>query len=209
MKKLFSLIALFVAVSISAQTTVSGTVTDSDGQPLPGANVVLDASTGTVADFDGNFVLVTDQQPPFSISVSSVGFETATVQVSSSNLTLSIQLSDANTQLDEIVVSASRVAQRIFESPVTVEKFNVQQITSTPSADFFTGLEEIRGVQVNRGSLVFNQVNTRGFGTVYNEGFVTLVDGMDNQAPIFGFAMGNMIGLNELDCALRSDKLSL
>lgn len=199
MKKLLSLIALFVAVSVSAQTTVSGTVTDSNGQPLPGANVVLDASTGTVADFDGNFVLVTDQQPPFSISVSSVGFETATVQVSSSNLTLSVQLSDANTQLDEIVVSASRVAQRIFESPVTVEKFNVQQITSSPSADFFTGLEEIRGVQVNRGSLVFNQVNTRGFGTVYNEGFVTLVDGMDNQAPIFGFAMGNMIGLNELD----------
>jgi outer membrane receptor protein involved in Fe transport len=199
MKKLFSLIAFVAAICVSAQTTVSGTVTDSDGQPLPGANVVLDSSNGTVADFDGNFVLVTDQQPPFSISVSSVGFETSSVQVSSSNLTLSIQLSDANTQLDEIVVSASRVAQRIFESPVTVEKFNVQQITNSPSADFFTGLEEIRGVQVNRGSLVFNQVNTRGFGTVYNEGFVTLVDGMDNQAPIFGFAMGNMIGLNELD----------
>jgi len=199
MKKLFSLIAFVAAICVSAQTTVSGTVTDSDGQPLPGANVVLDSSNGTVADFDGNFVLVTDQQPPFSISVSSVGFETAAVQVSSSNLSLSIQLSDANTQLDEIVVSASRVAQRIFESPVTVEKFNVQQITNSPSADFFTGLEEIRGVQVNRGSLVFNQVNTRGFGTVYNEGFVTLVDGMDNQAPIFGFAMGNMIGLNELD----------
>jgi outer membrane receptor protein involved in Fe transport len=199
MKKLFSLIAFAAAICVSAQTTVSGTITDSDGQPLPGANVVLDSSNGTVADFDGNFVLVTDQQPPFSISVSSVGFETSSVQVSSSNQTLSIQLSDANTQLDEIVVSASRVAQRIFESPVTVEKFNVQQITNSPSADFFTGLEEIRGVQVNRGSLVFNQVNTRGFGTVYNEGFVTLVDGMDNQAPIFGFAMGNMIGLNELD----------
>lgn len=199
MKKLFSLIAFVAAICVSAQTTVSGTVTDSDGQPLPGANVVLDSSNGTVADFDGNFVLVTDQQPPFSISVSSVGFETSSVQVSSSNQTLSIQLSDANTQLDEIVVSASRVAQRIFESPVTVEKFNVQQITNSPSADFFTGLEEIRGVQVNRGSLIFNQVNTRGFGTVYNEGFVTLVDGMDNQAPIFGFAMGNMIGLNELD----------
>ena len=102
-------------------------------------------------------------------------------------------------QLDEIVISASRFAQRIFESPVTVEKFNVQQIAATPSADFFSGLEEIRGIQVNKGGLVFNQVNTRGFGTLYNEGFVTLVDGMDNQAPIFGFAIGNLIGLNELD----------
>ena len=38
-----------------AQTQVSGTVTDSDGQPLPGANIVLDDSTGAVSDIEGNF----------------------------------------------------------------------------------------------------------------------------------------------------------
>jgi len=182
-----------------AQTQVSGTVTDADGQPLPGANIVLDGSTGAVSDFDGNFSISTDQEPPFSLTVSSVGFESATVEVTSASGSLTIQLSEGNTQLDEIVVSASRFAQRIFESPVTVEKFNVRQIAATPSADFFSGLEEIRGIQVNKGGLVFSQVNTRGFGTLYNEGFVTLVDGMDNQAPIFGFAIGNLIGLNELD----------
>ena len=199
MKKLLTLIIVFASTLIWAQTKVSGTVTDTDGQPLPGANIVLDGSTGTVSDFDGNFSLSTDQQPPFSLTVSSVGFESATVEVTSASVTLTIQLSEGSTQLDEIVVSASRFAQRIFESPVTVEKFNVQQIAATPSADFFSGLEEIRGIQVNKGGLVFSQVNTRGFGTLYNEGFVTLVDGMDNQAPIFGFAIGNLIGLNELD----------
>ena len=199
MKKLLTLIIVFASTLIWAQTKVSGTVTDTDGQPLPGANIVLDGSTGTVSDFDGNFSLSTDQQPPFSLNISSVGFESATVEVTSASVTLTIQLSEGSTQLDEIVVSASRFAQRIFESPVTVEKFNVQQIAATPSADFFSGLEEIRGIQVNKGGLVFSQVNTRGFGTLYNEGFVTLVDGMDNQAPIFGFAIGNLIGLNELD----------
>jgi outer membrane receptor protein involved in Fe transport len=199
MKKLLTLITVFASTMIWAQTQVSGTVTDADGQPLPGANIVLDGSTGAVSDFDGNFSFSTDQQPPFSLAVSSVGFESATVEVTSASGSLTVQLSEGNTQLDEIVVSASRFAQRIFESPVTVEKFNVQQIAATPSADFFSGLEEIRGIQVNKGGLVFNQVNTRGFGTLYNEGFVTLVDGMDNQAPIFGFAIGNLIGLNELD----------
>jgi outer membrane receptor protein involved in Fe transport len=199
MKKLLTLITVFASTMIWAQTQVSGTVTDADGQPLPGANIVLDGSTGAVTDFDGNFSLSTDQQPPFSLIVSSVGFESASVEVTSASGSLTVQLSEGNTQLDEIVVSASRFAQRIFESPVTVEKFNVQQIAATPSADFFSGLEEIRGIQVNKGGLVFNQVNTRGFGTLYNEGFVTLVDGMDNQAPIFGFAIGNLIGLNELD----------
>lgn len=199
MKKLLTLITVFASMMVWAQTQVSGTVTDADGQPLPGANIVLDGSTGAVSDFDGNFSLSTDQQPPFSLTVSSVGFESATVEVTSASGSLTIQLSEGSTQLDEIVVSASRFAQRIFESPVTVEKFNLQQIAETPAADFFSGLEEIRGIQVNRGGLVFNQVNTRGFGTLYNEGFVTLVDGMDNQAPIFGFAIGNLIGLNELD----------
>ena len=199
MKKLLTLIFVFASTMMWAQTQVSGTVTDSDGQPLPGANIVLDDSTGAVSDFDGNFSLSTDQQPPFSLTVSSVGFESATIEVTSASGSLTIQLSEGSTQLDEIVISASRFAQRIFESPVTVEKFNVQQIAATPSADFFSGLEEIRGIQVNKGGLVFNQVNTRGFGTLYNEGFVTLVDGMDNQAPIFGFAIGNLIGLNELD----------
>ena len=199
MKKLLTLIAVFASFTMWAQTQVSGTVTDADGQPLPGANIVLDGTTGAVSDFDGNFSLSTDQQPPFTLTVSSVGFESTTVDVTSASGSLTIQLSEGSTQLDEIVVSASRFAQRIFESPVTVEKFNVQQIAATPSADFFSGLEEIRGIQVNKGGLVFNQVNTRGFGTLYNEGFVTLVDGMDNQAPIFGFAIGNLIGLNELD----------
>ena len=199
MKKLLTLIAVFASFTMWAQTQVSGTVTDAEGQPLPGANIVLDGTTGAVSDFDGNFSLSTDQQPPFTLTVSSVGFESTTVDVTSASGSLTIQLSEGSTQLDEIVVSASRFAQRIFESPVTVEKFNVQQIAATPAADFFSGLEEIRGIQVNKGGLVFNQVNTRGFGTLYNEGFVTLVDGMDNQAPIFGFAIGNLIGLNELD----------
>ena len=55
MKKLLTLITVFASMMMWAQTQVSGTVTDADGQPLPGANIVLDGSTGAVSDFDGNF----------------------------------------------------------------------------------------------------------------------------------------------------------
>ena len=55
MKKLLTLIAVFASFTMWAQTQVSGTVTDADGQPLPGANIVLDGTTGAVSDFDGNF----------------------------------------------------------------------------------------------------------------------------------------------------------
>ena len=114
MKKLLTLITVFASLTMWAQTQVSGTVTDADGQPLPGANIVLDGSTGAVSDFDGNFSITTNQQPPFSLTVSSVGFQSTSVEVNSSTASLNIQLSEGSTQLDEIVVSASRFAQRIF-----------------------------------------------------------------------------------------------
>ncbi|MEC8239306.1 MAG: TonB-dependent receptor [Bacteroidota bacterium] len=199
MKKLLTLIAVFASFTMWAQTQVSGTVTDADGQPLPGANIVLDGTTGAVSDFDGNFSLSTDQQPPFTLTVSSVGFVSKTVDVTSASGALTIQLSEGSTQLDEIVVSASRMAERIFESPVTVEKFSLQKIQNTPSADYFNGLANLKGVSLVEAGLVFNQVQIRGFSDIYNEGLVTLVDGMNNQMPVFGFAVGNLIGLNELD----------
>lgn len=190
--------ALLACVSLSAQTVVKGTVTDNNNEPIPGANIVV-GSTGSVTDFDGNFSISVDQEPPFSLKISSIGFETATVSVSASNLSLSVQLTEANMMLDEIVMSASRLPERIFESPVTVEKFDFQDIQETASSDFYTGLENMKGVQIRRGGLILNQVNVRGFGTLYTEGFVQLVDGMDNAAPVFGFAVGNLIGLSELD----------
>jgi len=199
MKFFLQVMLLFLSTAVVAQTQVSGTVTDGNGQPVPGASVVIDSNTGTVTDFDGNFSLSTSKTPPFNLTVSNVGLETKTITVSSAMQSLTITLGESATQLDEIVVSASRMAERIFESPVTVEKFSIQQIERTPSADYFNGLENLRGIQLNQGGLVFNQVSTRGFATVYNEGFVTLVDGMNNQAPVFGFAVGNLVGLNELD----------
>ncbi len=199
MKFLLQVMLLCFSTAVVAQTQISGTVADNNGQPVPGASVVLDSNTGTVTDFDGNFTLNTSQTPPFTITVSSVGLETKSVTVSSAAQALSITLGDSTTQLDEIVVSASRIAQRLFESPVTVEKFSLREIQATPSADYFNGLANLKSVNVLEAGLVFSQISLRGFTDIYNEGLVTLVDGMNNQAPVFGFGVGNLIGLHDID----------
>ena len=199
MKTILKTLVLLFSIASFAQTTVKGTVNDESGMPLAGANViVVGTSNGVVTDFDGNFTLSVSENPPFTIQVSSVGFTSATQEITSNNQTITVSLAEGSF-LDEVVISASRVPQRIFESPVTVEKYSLKQIERTPSSDYFEGLQNVKGVQMNQTGLVFSQVNTRGFGTVYNEGFVTLVDGMNTQAPVFGFAVGNLIGLNELD----------
>ncbi len=199
MKFFVQLMLLCLSTVLVAQTQISGTVTDKDGQPVPGANVVVDNLTGAVTDFDGNFSLSTAKTPPFTISVSSVGLRSQTVTVSSSGQSLSISLNEAETQLDEIVVSASRMAESIFESPVTIEKMSVAEIQNTPSADFYNGLGNLKYVNMLEAGMLFSQISIRGFSDLYNEGLVTLVDGMNNQAPVFGFAVGNLIGLHEVD----------
>ena len=98
-----------------------------------------------------------------------------------------------------MVISASRVPQRLFESPVTIERFDYKDIAQSTGADFYASLENLKGVQINSGGLLLQTISSRGFSTVYNEGFVQLVDGMDNEAPGLGFSAGNLVGMNQLD----------
>ncbi|WP_339896067.1 TonB-dependent receptor [uncultured Algibacter sp.] len=192
------LMLLFCGLSFS-QTTITGSVVDDNSQPIPGANIIIvGTSTGTVTDFDGNFSLTTNLNPPFSLQGSSVGFETVTLEVTSNNQNINFILNEG-TSLDEVVISASRTPERVFESPVTIERFGLKEIKNTASAEFYDGLENLKGVDVNTNSLTFKSVNTRGFATFANTRFMQLVDGMDNAAPTLNFPLGNLLGMIETD----------
>ena len=195
---LLYLMLLFCAFSFS-QTTTTGSVVDDNNQPIPGANIIIvGTSTGTITDFDGNFTLTTNLNPPFELQASSVGFETVIEAITSKNQKINFTLKEG-TSLDEVVISASRTPERIFESPVTVERFGLKQIKNTASADFYGGLENLKGVDVNTNSLTFKSVNTRGFATFANNRFMQLVDGMDNSTPALNFPIGNLVGMTETD----------
>jgi iron complex outermembrane receptor protein len=199
MKSIFSILLLFCFGLTYSQTSISGTVLDDSGLPIPGANVIVTGtSSGTVTDFDGNFNLTTDSQPPFTIQISSVGFTTSNQEVTSNNQSFDVVLEEG-TALDEVVISASRTPERVFESPVTVERFGLKEIKSTASADFYGGLEDLKGVDVNTNSLTFKSVNTRGFASFANTRFMQLVDGMDNSTPALNFPIGNLVGMVETD----------
>ncbi|KJD31308.1 membrane protein [Tamlana nanhaiensis] len=192
------LLLLFCGISF-AQTTISGSVVDDNSQPIPGANIlILGTSTGVVTDFDGNFTLTYAQNPPFTVQASSVGFESTSIEVTQNNQKLNFVLKEGTT-LDEVVISASRTPERVFESPVTVERFGLKEIKNTASADFYDGLENLKGVDVNTNSLTFKSVNTRGFATFANNRFMQLVDGMDNSTPALNFPIGNLVGMTETD----------
>lgn len=192
---------LLGSITITAQTTVTGTVKDaSSGELIPGANIkVSGKALGTQTDFDGNFTLKVTENPPFTLEVSVLGFKTTKVEVTENNQKIEVELQENATSLDEIVVSASRTPERIMESPVTIERLDSRAIKNTSSPSFYDGLENLKGVDINTSSLTFKSVNTRGFSTFANERFVQLVDGMDNSSPALNFALGNLLGMSELD----------
>ena len=202
MKIYLFIVSLFFCGITYAQTSITGSVKDSKNEPIPGANVkVAGDNSSAVTDADGNFSLTTNKKPPFDLEISSIGFGTKKVSVTANNQKVTAVLSDEETKLDEIVVSASRTPERVLESPVTIERMSLKEIKSTTAASYYDGLENLKEVHFNTSSLGFKSVNTRGFATVANTRFMQLVDGMDNSSPALNFVLGNLIGLSELDVA--------
>ncbi|MBW2937052.1 TonB-dependent receptor [Aureisphaera sp. CAU 1614] len=199
MKTIVFVLCLCLSTITFSQTNVSGKVVDESSVPVVGANIVVVGDTaGTATDFDGNFSLLVDLEPPFVLQISSVGYASQDVEVTSNNQNLNVVLVEGS-ELDEVVISASRTPERVFESPVTIERFGIKEIRSTASVDFYDGLENLKGVDINTNSLTFKSINTRGFATFANTRFMQLVDGMDNSAPALNFPLGNLLGMTDTD----------
>jgi len=199
------LFLLFFSVSATvafSQTTISGNVTDGgSGEALAGVNIVVKGSvSGTITNSSGNFSLKVNQPLPFTIILSFVGYKTQEIEVTDANASsIAVKLEEQVLLGQEVVVAASRVEESILKSPVTIEKMDILAIRQNATPDFYDGLANMKGVQVNNGSLNFTAVNTRGFATIANTRFVQWVDGMDTQAPLLNFPTGSIMGLTELD----------
>ena len=106
MKKHFNLFSLFfLAASMIAfaQSSITGTVSDADGSPLPGATVVVQGtSSGVTTDFDGNYSINASSGDVLSFSY--VGYQTVDITVGSS-LTINVTLT-SDSALDEVIVTA-------------------------------------------------------------------------------------------------------
>lgn len=193
------LLLLLSSFTIIAKTDLKGKVTDGK-EPVIGANITIKGTTeGTVTDIDGAFELSTEQPTPFTLVISMVGMTTSEVQVDGSKDDIVVTMSEESSLLNGVVVAASRVEEKILESPVTIEKMDSKMIKTAAASDYYDDLSKLKGVQTINGSMTLTSVNTRGFGGISNTRFVQLMDGMDNAAPLLNFPTGNIVGIGELD----------
>ena len=195
MKRIFftAFIALsFLSNQLFAQdnTTIeiSGRVTDQEKQqPLPDVSVQVKGTvTGAVTNSSGNFVLRTKTRLPFTLVFTSIGFKPQELEVRSLGSNLQVALVTQTVLGNEVVVTASRVAESILKSPVAIEKLDIRAIRETAAPGFYDALENVKGVQMTTSSLTFKVPNTRGFNIPNNFRFMQLVDGVDMQAATLG-----------------------
>ena len=208
MKPVFKFLVMLVLGSFltgsawsQGSTVLSGTVKNNKSREgLSAISVTVKGGTaGTYTDDKGNFKFTTNQKLPLTLVFSSIGFTSKEVVVSSAGQSLDVDLVPSYALGEEVVVAASRVPERILESPVSIERIGTTAIRNTPASSYYDMLTNLKGVDVVVASLTFRSVGTRGFNSSGNIRLNQLIDGMDNQAPGLNFSVGSVIGLTELD----------
>ncbi len=183
-KRLNGILTLFlvfmVQLTFAQQLTVTGTVADVNGVPLPGVNVIIDGTNrGTQTDFDGNYSIAASTGE--TIVFSYVGYVTGRMNVGS-NPTINVTLSEDAAQLDEVIIvgygTATKQSFAGTATTIAAENLAVKSVSNLSQA--LAG--EVAGVNVINGSGqpgTASTIRIRGFGSVNgNRDPLYVVDGV-------------------------------
>lgn len=167
--------------------TITGQITDANGQPLAGATVSLLSGTsttpvgGTLADAQGRFSLqLPTAADGYRIAVTYVGYARQTIAITAGQITYDVRLAEDNTTLDEVVVVAYGT-QRRAEVTAAVSELDVAQARSTRVATLGEALQgRVAGINVTSSGQPgqVSQIQVRGPGNFGNNQPLFVVDGV-------------------------------
>ena len=169
MKSIYSILfSLLIVGSVSAQSTISGVVTDAEsGLPLPGATVVVAGTvTGTATDSDGAYVISDLSPGTYAIEVSFVGYEAIlqSITLQGSNVTFDFALQASSQALEALELFASRALNR--QTPVAysdIEKLQVQRELGSRDVPLVLNTTPSVYSTAQGGGAGDARVNVRGF----------------------------------------------
>ncbi|MFL2606432.1 MAG: TonB-dependent receptor domain-containing protein [Candidatus Marisimplicoccus sp.] len=202
-KYYLAFMAVILFGSVYSQTQISGSVMDSDSmEAIPGVNVIIDGTNiGTVTDFDGNFVINTSQGAPLTLIVSYMGYSAERVDVTSASQNINVMLS-AGQNLEEVIISASRSAQKVTDAPASVSVISSRQIeNSAQVAEPSRILVSVPGVQIQQQTANSLNVEMRAGSGVFGTSTYIMRDNRGLITPAAGTFFSFQQGLSNLDLA--------
>ena len=195
LKNMILLGIMFMFGFVQAQS-VSGTVTENNGVPLPGANIVVKGtSNGTQSDFDGNYSL-SNVASEATLVISYVGYVTQEIPVNGQS-TINAQMSEDASKLDEVVVIGYTTQTR-GDLTGSVASVDLSEATKAPIVNAAEALEgRVSGVTViNSGTPGGSpKINVRGFGSTNNTNPLYIIDGVQTNNP----SVLNSINPNDIE----------
>ncbi|MEL6274790.1 MAG: SusC/RagA family TonB-linked outer membrane protein, partial [Bacteroidota bacterium] len=198
---------LVCAITALQAQSVSGTVTDTDGEPLIGASVLVKGTTtGTVTDIDGKFQISVPANAEM-LSVSYTGFKTTDIPLTGQT-TYQISLEESSAQLEQVVVTGygSQTRRRLTTSIASV---GTEAFENVPITNFENALQgRLPGVTINSNSGTLGSqtsIRVRGIGSINSDNQpLYVVDGVIMEANIEGFQLGGpgtnpLVNINPAD----------
>ncbi len=143
------LLMLIYAASFGQSRTITGTVTDAKGNPVPFASVKFKNSVkGTSADAKGAFTLNVDKES--SIVVSSTGFGNVEVPLNGVNGEISVKLTETTGTMDEVIVTAGGIKAKRKELGTAATVVRGESITAGKTTNIANGLQgKVAGLQIS------------------------------------------------------------
>lgn len=164
-------------VAVDFQSTITGTITDTGGVPLPGANVVVKGTTrGTIADFDGNYSIQASAGDVLVFSYT--GYNGAEITVGSSTV-INASLEEG-LALDEVIVTGYTTETK-RETTGAISIVKAEELAAIPSGNIEQQLQgRVAGITVitNGQPGSTSQIRVRGFGAFGGNQPLYIVDGV-------------------------------
>ncbi|SFW20836.1 TonB-linked outer membrane protein, SusC/RagA family [Sinomicrobium oceani] len=182
------------------QLRVSGTITDPNGMPLPGVNIIVkDAKRGTMSDPDGKYDIRVN--PSDVLVFSYVGFKKQEQAVNGQEV-LDVVMEEDVSALDEVVVNAGYYTVKEKEKTGSISKITSQDIETQPVTNVLeAAIGRMPGVQITQNTGVPGggfTVQIRGQNSLRTDDGANqplyIVDGVPFSATFVGGALSNMIG---------------
>ena len=147
MKTNYLFISMFLLgiVTAFAQGISGHIVSSDDGLSLPGVSIVVEGTDrGTFSDFDGNFTI--DASVGDTLLLSSIGFVTQSVVITSDSLEITMQTNTTN--LSEVVV-VGYGSMKVKDLTSSITTVNSEEIQKTPTSQVMQALQgKVAGLQV-------------------------------------------------------------
>jgi len=142
--------ALMMQIAFAQDRTVSGTVTDETGFPIPGVNVVVKGTaTSTQTDMDGKFTVAATEAQVLVFSY--VGMQTQ--EASASKASFAIVLKDAATELEGVVVTALGISRDKKSLGYAAQKIDGSAVNTVPTNNFINNLSgKVAGLEIRNNS---------------------------------------------------------